>query len=120
MGVSIGIDVSKRDLDWALGSEATPTRSPNTPAGIRRLINRLNEHTVDRVIVESTGGYERALVDALASAELAVILVNPPAEDRSHRSLASRPSQTTVARRPATGGSAQAARDREPRSTSPR
>ncbi len=77
MGVSIGIDVSKRDLDWALGSEATPTRSPNTPAGIRRLINRLNEHTVDRVIVESTGGYERALVDALASAELAVILVNP-------------------------------------------
>jgi transposase len=78
MGVSIGIDVSKQHLDWASASEAQSVRVQNTRAGIRRLVSRLAEEaSLDRIIVESTGGYERALTDALAEAGLAVILVNP-------------------------------------------
>jgi transposase len=77
MGVSVGIDVSKRNLDSAQGSDASPARCPNTKAGIQKLIKKLHEQKVDRIIVESTGGYERALVDALAAAKLPVILVNP-------------------------------------------
>jgi len=77
MGVSVGIDVSKRHLDWALGSEARPARLLNTGVGIQKLLERLHEQDVDYIIVESTGGYERALVDALAAAALPVILVNP-------------------------------------------
>jgi transposase len=78
MGVSVGIDVSKQHLDWAIGSEATPLRTPNTAAGIRRLVDRFShEGDLDRIIVESTGGYERALTEALAKADLPVLLVNP-------------------------------------------
>jgi len=30
MGVCVGIDVSKQQLDWVLGSESTAERTPNT------------------------------------------------------------------------------------------
>ena len=78
MGVSVGIDVSKQHLDWALGSETKPGRVPNTRAGIRRLVGQLAKgRNLDRIIVESTGGYERALTEALSEAGLPVLLVNP-------------------------------------------
>ncbi len=78
MGVSVGIDVSKQHLDWALGSEAKPARVRNTRAGIRRLVGQLaKEPKLDRIIVESTGGYERGLTEALSEAGLPVLLVNP-------------------------------------------
>ncbi|HET6417659.1 MAG TPA: IS110 family transposase [Polyangiales bacterium] len=77
MGASVGIDVSKRCLDWALGSEARSTRTLNTQSGIRKLSEQLSKHSVDRIIVESTGGDERPVVDALASVGLPVIVVNP-------------------------------------------
>lgn len=78
MGVSVGIDVSKQHLDWALGSEAKPARVRNTRAGIRRLVSQLaKEPKLDRIIVESTGGYERGLTEVLSEAGLPVLLVNP-------------------------------------------
>jgi transposase len=78
MGVSVGIDVSKQHLDWALGSEAKPLRTRNSAAGIRRLVDLLSqERDLDRIIVESTGGYERALTEALTQAGLPVLVVNP-------------------------------------------
>ncbi|MGH0035230.1 MAG: IS110 family transposase [Myxococcota bacterium] len=78
MGVSVGIDVSKQHLDWVLGSEAKPQQIRNTPAGIRRLVTRLGrERELDRIIVESTGGYKRALAEVLDQAGLPVLVVNP-------------------------------------------
>ncbi len=79
MGVSVGIDVSKQHLDWAAsGGKANAARVPNTPAGIRRLVARLGEERdIVRIVVESTGGYERALTVALSTARLPMILVNP-------------------------------------------
>jgi transposase len=79
MGVSVGIDVSKQHLDYAVGSDAKPARVRNTRLGIRSLVTRLSaeEGSLERIVVESTGGYERALVEALAAAGLPVILVNP-------------------------------------------
>jgi len=78
MGVSVGIDVSKQHLDWALGSESRPSRVRNSKAGITRLTRRLQrEPSLDRIIVESTGGYERALTEALSKAGLPVLVVNP-------------------------------------------
>jgi transposase len=49
----------------------------NTAVGIRRLVARLQGVDAALIIVESTGGYERALVDALEVAKLPVVLVNP-------------------------------------------
>jgi transposase len=77
MGVCVGIDVSKHQLDWVLGAEGSVERSPNTPGGVRRLVTRLRKIDPASIIVESTGGYERALTEALTSADLPVILVNP-------------------------------------------
>ena len=77
MGVCVGIDVSKQHLDWVLGTEGKVERTPNSPAGIRRLVARLGKVEFEAIIVESTGGYERALTEALAAADHPVILVNP-------------------------------------------
>ena len=40
-------------------------------------MRRLIDLAPSRIVVESTGGYERALVAALAAAGLPVIVVNP-------------------------------------------
>lgn len=77
MGVCVGVDVSKGHLDWVAGGDGDVTRVCNTPAGVRRLVTKLTKLEIDRIVVESTGGYERALTEALAAAGLPVVLVNP-------------------------------------------
>ena len=77
MSKCVGIDVSKQHLDWVLGVDGKVERVPNSPAGVRRLVARLCKIELDSIIVESTGGYERALTEALGAADLPVILVNP-------------------------------------------
>ena len=77
MGRNAGIDVSKQHLDWTVGGEASPQRVPNTAAGIRRLVRALSKHELERVVLESTGGYERAVVEALQAADLPAVVVNP-------------------------------------------
>jgi transposase len=77
MGEHVGIDVSKEHLDWAVGMQGSADRVPNTSAGVRRLVASLRKIELDSIIVESTGGYERRLTEALTKAQLPVILVNP-------------------------------------------
>lgn len=77
MGDCVGVDVSKHHLDWALGGNGRVDRLTNTPAGVRCLVAAVRRLRVDRIVVESTGGYERALTEALAAAALPVVLVNP-------------------------------------------
>ena len=75
--VSVGIDVSKRE--WALAVE--PSRegwtSPTTPAALAVLVTRLTALAPQIIVVEATGGYERALVVGLVAAGLPVAVVNP-------------------------------------------
>ena len=77
MGDSIGVDVSKHHLDWVVGGEGDVTRVPNTPIGIRRMVAKFRRLDAAWIVVESTGGYERALIEALSGAGLPVVLVNP-------------------------------------------
>jgi transposase len=77
MSDCVGGDVSKHHLDWIVGSEGTVSRESNTPAGVRRLIAKLRRGSVTCVVVESTGGYERPLVEACAGRGLPVCVVNP-------------------------------------------
>jgi len=77
MSVCAGVDVSKEHLDWVVGAEGKVERAANSPAGVRRLVKKLGKIELDSIIVESTGGYERGLVDALAAENLPVVLVNP-------------------------------------------
>jgi len=73
----VGVDVSKHHLDWALGGEGRVARVPNTPAGVRQMVAKIRHREVALIIVESTGGYERVLTEALTEADLPVALVNP-------------------------------------------
>jgi transposase len=75
----IGVDVAKDTLDVAYASETgTERRSvANDRAGHSLLIENLPPQTEARVVVEATGGYERALVTALVEAGYRVAVVNP-------------------------------------------
>jgi transposase len=77
MKASIGIDVSKDSLEWALGSEGKIQHARNQVRPIAELVRRLVAIDPARIVVESTGGYERQLVDKLAAVGLPVVVVNP-------------------------------------------
>ena len=75
--VSIGIDVSKHTLVVAVQPAGEGWTSEATPAAIDTLVERLRTLAPTIVVVEATGGYERAVVAACAAAGLPVAVVNP-------------------------------------------
>lgn len=77
MAECVGVDVGKHSLEWSVGSEGTIQHSRNEPRPIAGLVRRQVAIDPERIVVESTGGYERRLVTKLAEAGLPVIVVNP-------------------------------------------
>ena len=73
----IGIDVSKDRLDVAVLGERQEKQMSNTQKGIAEVVQRLKLLQPELIVVEATGGYQRAVVDALFHAGLAVAVVNP-------------------------------------------
>jgi transposase len=73
----IGIDVAKAGLDVADTSAARPWRVANDEAGIAALVADLLVRTPTLVVLEATGGHERAVTAALAVAAIPVAVVNP-------------------------------------------
>jgi transposase len=76
-GISVGIDVSKAALAIAVQPSGESWTSETTPAAIETVVARLRALTPTIVVVEATGGYERALVAACAAAGLPMAVVNP-------------------------------------------
>ncbi len=77
MADCIGIDVSKHALEWSVGAAGRIQHTRNEPRPIAQLVRRIVTLDPERIIVESTGGYERKLVLKLAEAGLPVVVVNP-------------------------------------------
>ena len=73
----VGIDVGKSFLDIFIFERDTHWQEENTAAGIKRLVTVLKRYKLTRVLVEATGGYERAFVEACAEKSLPVIIVQP-------------------------------------------
>lgn len=73
----VGIDVSKAHLDVATRPEERRWRVTNDEAGWSALVAALVPLAPTCVVVEATGGYETALVTALALANVPVAVVNP-------------------------------------------
>jgi transposase len=72
--VYLGVDIAKSHLDAAIGSEKR--RFSNDTIGHRELIKWVRRTKMQvQVICESSGGYERALVQRLARAEIKISLV---------------------------------------------
>lgn len=75
--ISIGIDVSKATFVVAVAPTGERWTSETTAAATDTLVGRLRALTPMIIVVEATGGYERALVAACAAAGLPVAVVNP-------------------------------------------
>jgi transposase len=75
--VSIGIDVSKAELVIALHPSGEQWTSATTGGALEALIARLQTVAPQIIVVEATGGYERALVAMAASVGLPVAVINP-------------------------------------------
>jgi transposase len=73
----VGIDVSKDRLDVAVLGEERVWQVANTQEGINELVKWMQELQPELIVVEATGGYQRAVVEALFWAGLAVAVVNP-------------------------------------------
>lgn len=75
--VFVGIDVSKDQLDVHVRPLGSGFMVSNDATGYAGLIARLRPLRVKRVVLEATGGYERALWLALTEAGLVAAVVNP-------------------------------------------
>lgn len=73
----IGIDVAKAQLDIAVRPSGARWAVPNDPSGVTTLVDQLQALHPTLIVLEATGGLERAVTGALATAGLPVVVVNP-------------------------------------------
>jgi len=75
--ISAGIDTGKDNLDVALHPGGQSQHMANSARGRGELVKWLRRHGVRRVGIEASGGYERAVVEALRAAGLEVAVLQP-------------------------------------------
>lgn len=73
----VGIDVANAQLDIALRPTDERWAVAHDDAGMAALVARLQALLPTLMVLEATGGYQRAVVAALAAARLPVAVVNP-------------------------------------------
>jgi len=74
---TVGIDVSKATFVIAVHPSTERWTTETTPVAIDALVTRLQALAPHLIVLEATGGYERTLVAACASAGLPVAVINP-------------------------------------------
>ena len=72
-----GIDVAKAQLDIALRPSGERWTVPNDTNGVTTLVERMQTLQPTLIVLEATGGLERMVTSALATAGLPVVVVNP-------------------------------------------
>ena len=73
----VGIDVAKAQLDIALRPSGERWSVPNDTNGVTTLVERMQTLQPTLIVLEATGGLERLVTSALATAGLPVVVVNP-------------------------------------------
>jgi transposase len=73
----VGIDVAKAQLDIAVRPRGERWTVTNDEAGITGLVAHLQTVAPALIVLAATGGYQRAVVAALAAAGLPIAVVNP-------------------------------------------
>lgn len=74
---TLGLDVSKRQLDGHFWPDGVSVSVGNNEAGFTTLLRHLAERAVDAIAVEASGGYERKLVEAMRQAGFRVLVLQP-------------------------------------------
>jgi transposase len=75
--VFVGIDVAKADFIVACRPPDASWTAGNDTPGLAATLDRLRAMAPALIVLEATGGYETALVAALATAALPVVVANP-------------------------------------------
>ena len=73
----VGIDISKEELVVAVRPSAELQSFPNTEEGLATLVGFLQPLGAHSIVLEATGGFARAAINAMALAALPVAVVNP-------------------------------------------
>jgi len=73
----VGIDIAKDEFVVACRPERPEWAASNDAAGIAATVTGLQRLVPTLIVLEATGGYETALVAALAAAGLPVVVANP-------------------------------------------
>jgi transposase len=73
----VGIAVAKAQLDIAVRPSGERWAVPNDAGGVVTLVERVQALHPTLIVLEATGGLERAATAALATAGLPVVVVNP-------------------------------------------
>jgi len=73
----VGIDVAKAQLDIAIRPTGERWTVPNDASGVATLVDRVQTLQPTLIVLEATGGLERLVTSALATAGLPVVVVNP-------------------------------------------
>jgi len=74
--ICVGVDISKEMLDVGT-TEEQHWRCANDEPGIGELVEKLQALQPEKIVIEASGGYEAAVVAALAAGKLPVVVVNP-------------------------------------------
>ncbi len=75
--IFVGIDIAKADFVMACRPDGASWTASNDVRGITATVERMRAVAPTLIVLEATGGYETALVAALATAELPVVVANP-------------------------------------------
>src|SRR5256712_4351376 len=75
-GGFVGIDVAKAEVEVVVRPSGARWTVTNNPAGLAQLQERLQASAPSLIVLEATGGYEVAVVAALATAALPVVVLN--------------------------------------------
>src|SRR2546423_2274346 len=73
----VGIDVAKAQLDVALRPSGERRAVANDASGVETLVDWVQTLHPTLIVLEATGGLERVVTSALATAGLPVVVVNP-------------------------------------------
>lgn len=73
----VGIDVSKDKLDVHIRPQDQRVNFDYDEAGLKSLIRALKGLSVETIVLEATGGFERRVVAVLLSQKMPVVVVNP-------------------------------------------
>lgn len=92
MAVFIGIDVAKQTLAVAVRPGQDGFQVSNDAAGHRALVTRLQAWPIERIVLEASGGYERAVL-AVLSRQWPVVRI-PPQQARAFAKAMGRRAKT--------------------------
>ena len=77
MELFVGIDVAKATLEVKESLKGKTYSHRNTKSGVKKVVARMLEAKPNLVVLEATGGLEKALARALAEAGIRVAVINP-------------------------------------------